>query len=101
MNAIVLADLVVQPVSVDFGVLAQGERYRFDHNVVERRLVLVAHLGELSAHLGRASHVEFSGEKERRHWAVRLGQSPRNGFPNLRERDVLEVSLALETFSGD
>jgi len=100
MDAIELADLVRQPVRVDLGVLGERERHGLDDNVVERRLVLVAHFRELRSKLGGACRVELRGEKESRDGAIRLGKPARDCFPDLSESDILEVALSRQTLCG-
>ena len=51
VHAIVVADLVAEPVRVDFRVLRQRDGDRLHQDVVDRDLELVAHLG----HRRRAS----------------------------------------------
>ena len=96
VDAIELADLVGEPVRIDLGMLRQCERDRFDHYVVERRLVLIAHLGELGAHFGGTCRIEFSGEEKRRDGTVRLQEPARDRLSDLRQRDVLEVAFGRE-----
>ena len=97
VDAIELTDLVVEPVRVDLGVLRQGERDGFDHDVVERHLVLIAHLGELRAHFGGTSGVELGGQEKCGDGPVRFREPPRDRFSDLSERDVLEVALGRES----
>jgi hypothetical protein len=82
---------------VDFGMLGQGEGDCFDHDVVERDLVLIAHLGELRTRLGSSGGVELGSEEESRNWAIRLRKPARDGLSDLGEGDVLKVSFASES----
>src|SRR4051812_4615052 len=79
-----------------------GERKSngLDDDVVERRLVLVAHLCELLPQLGGASDVELGGEEERRNRAVRLTEALRDGLSDLGERDILEVAFGSQSVGG-
>src|SRR6202158_4462746 len=96
MDAIEMADLVVEPVCVDLGMLGQCESDPFDHDVIEGDLVLIAHLGELSAHLRRACGVELGGEKESRNGAIRLGEPARILFSDRGEWTALEAAFGRE-----
>src|ERR1700694_6061338 len=83
---------------VDFGMLRQSESDGFDHYVVERHLVLIAHLRQLRTQLRCSRGIVFGGEKESRDRAVRFGETSRDRLSDLSERNVFEISLGRETF---
>src|SRR5687767_14162779 len=91
MDAIEVADLVAEPVGVDFRMLSESSSDRLQHDVVERHLELVAEGGHRAAHFGDALHVEFGRQIEGRDRPNRLGQPAGDRLPDLRERDIAEV----------
>src|SRR6202163_4957497 len=79
--------------------LRQRQSDRSDDYVVERHLVLIAHLRQLRAHLGSTRRIEFGGEEKCGDWTIRLREPARDRLPDLSERDVLEVTLGREPVS--
>ena len=61
---------------------------------------LIAHFRELGAELRGAGGIELRSKKESWNGTVRLGESTRDGLSDLRECNVLEISLSGQPFGG-
>ena len=93
VDAAVELELAVAVGAVGAREVAQRERARLDHEVVERRGGLVAGGGlELLAQRDGLLHVDLDGEDEVGRGRLRLGHPPRDGL--LQAREVLLRGLA-------
>ena len=91
MDVVPVPDVIVLPPGVALRMLHQRRGDRFEHDVVERDLALIAGRGvEGLARLGHPFHVHLAREVEGRDRADRLNEALGDGLADLGKGSVLE-----------